>query len=151
MEVITPTTCTSSTCSCLENVVQVGVGKGAVPGLFHPVVAGRRGQLGNDLGPPAPFDRVRREVAEFPVIGGVGVADKDHHPSLSPKLGDLLGHKGDDLPGLGPHIQGAPGVQEIIEHIRHDQGHLTHGRLLITRCNRKTIICHSERSEESLF
>ena len=127
MEVITPTRCTSSTCSCLEKVVQVGVSKGAVPGLFHPVVAGRRGQLGNDPGPPAPFDRVRREVAEFRVIGGVGVADKDHHSPRRPKLGDLLGHKGDDLPGLGPHIQGAPGVQEIIEHVDHDQRRLAHG------------------------
>ena len=81
-------------------------------------------------GPPAPFDRVGREVAEFPVIGGVGVADKDHHPFLRPELGDLLRHKGNDLPGLGPDIQGAPGVQEIIEHVRHDQRRLAHGRLL---------------------
>ena len=72
---------------------------------------------------------MRGEVLEFPVIGRVGVADEDHHAALAPGRVDPVRHEGNDPSGLGPHIERPLGVDKIVEHVRHDQGRLPHGRL----------------------
>ena len=131
MEVITtPTTCTSSTCSCLR--MSSRWWQRPVPGLFHPVkVAGRRGQLWDDSAPQLPLTAYAGKWRNSRSSGRGRRRQKSTTPACALNSAIFWATKGMISRAWATHIQGeAPGVQKIIEHVRHDQRHLANGRLL---------------------